>query len=141
MIVLDTNVLSELIKPSAAQAVVEWMKSRNRPDLFTTAVTEAELLQGVELLPDGKRRDWLRTEIVRMLRDNFANRILSFDSRAARAFAIITSTRKSVGRPVGLFDAQIAAIARTHGAAVATGDVRDFEHCGVELVDPWNQQP
>jgi hypothetical protein len=133
-------VLSELIKPSADKRLLAWARTRYRPDLFTTAINEAELLQGVELLAPGKRHDWLRTAIVRILREDFANRILSFDSQAARGYAIIVAARKSIGRPVGVFDAQIAAIARAHGGAVATRDLRDFEHCGIELINPWDDR-
>jgi predicted nucleic acid-binding protein len=138
MIVLDTNVLSELIKPLADKRVLAWARAMYRLELFTTAINEAELLQGVELLPRGKKRAWLGTEIVRMLREDFADRILSFDSRAAQSYAVIVCTRKNVGRPVGILDAQIAAIARAHGGAVATRDTGDFEHCGIELINPWD---
>ncbi len=138
MIVLDTNVLSELINPLADKRVLAWARAMYRLELFTTAINEAELLQGVELLPRGKKRAWLGTEIVRMLREDFADRILSFDSRATQSYAIIVGTRKNAGRPVGILDAQIAAIARACGGAVATRDTSDFEHCGIELINPWD---
>jgi toxin FitB len=136
MIVLDTNVLSELMSPSPAEAVHHWL-SREAPDqTFTTTVTMAEILQGIELLPPGKRRAALSAAAQNMF-GLFAGRILSFHEDAARAFGPISVLRRRHGRPISLFDAQIAAIARAHGATLATRNVADFEGCGLRLINPW----
>ena len=87
----------------------------------------------------GKRRAALVEEIGNMLRDDFQNRILSFDSPAAEAYAIIAADRRAAGRPISEFDGQIAAICRAQGAAIATRNIRDFEGCGIKIMDPWNQ--
>jgi predicted nucleic acid-binding protein len=97
----------------------------------------AEILYGIELLPKGKRRDKLLTETEAMFNEDFAGRILPFDEEAARAFAEIAAARRTQGRPIAEFDAQIAAIARTQRAALATRNTSDFEACGVRLVNPW----
>jgi hypothetical protein len=119
VIVLDTNV---------AQITSE---------LFTTAITVAEVLYGVEALPPGKRRTSLLATVEKMFGQQFPGRILPFDEDAARAFAAIIASRNAAGRPISQFDAMIAAIARTHRATVATRNIADFEHCGLQLVDPW----
>lgn len=137
MIVLDTNVLSEIMSPSPAPAVYRWL-AREAPDqLFTTAVSMAEILQGIELLPAGKRRTGLLTAAQAMFTELFPGRILPFHEDAARAFAPIAVHRRQRGRPISLFDAQIAAIAKAHGATLATRDTRDFQDCGLTLINPW----
>jgi hypothetical protein len=105
--------------------------------LFTTAITVAEVLYGVEALPPGKRRTSLLATVEKMFGQQFPGRILPFDEDAARAFAAIIASRNAAGRPISQFDAMIAAIARTHRATVATRNIADFEHCGLQLVDPW----
>ena len=137
MIVLDTNVLSETLKPDPSPMVLSWLQAQERSSVFTTAVTLAEMLGGVELLAGGKRRAHLEERIEETLAASFAGRILPFDASASRLFAKITAGRKTLGLPVGTFDAMIAAIARAHHAAVATRNVADFEHCGVRLINPW----
>jgi predicted nucleic acid-binding protein len=136
MIVPDTNVLSEEMKPVPERAVHNWL-SRQRPrDLFTTAVTEAEIIYGVSVLPEGKRKQELDAAAQRVLA-LFAGRILPFDSAAAREFAKIVTDRRQAGRPIEDFDAQIAAITRSRGMVLATRDVQDFAGTGVQMVDPW----
>jgi toxin FitB len=136
MIVLDTNVLSELMSPSPSEAVYRWL-SREAPDqTFTTSVSMAEILQGIELLPAGKRRSGLSAAAHEMFA-LFVGRILSFHEDSARAFAPIAVLRRRHGRPISLFDAQIASITKAHGATLATRDVGDFEGCGIALVNPW----
>ncbi len=103
-----------------------------------TPITEAELRYGVEILPVGQRRDRLSAEIEGTLREDFAGRILPFDSAAAREFAVIAADRRAAGRPINQADCQIAAIARSRGARVATRDVGDFAGCGVEVMNPWS---
>lgn len=112
------------------------MDSQARQTLFTTSVCEAQILTGVALLPAGRRRNAVEAA-VKAIVEEFAGRILPFDSAAAHAFAEIAAHRRGAGRPIGEIDAQIAAIARAHGATVATRDVGDFTDCGVRVVSPW----
>ncbi len=137
MIVLDTNVLSEMMKPLPSTRVVRWINARPVSRLFTTTITMAEVLYGLEIAPPGKRRSALDKEIENTFEKDFVGRILPFDVDSARAFADITANRRKLGRPIGLMDAQIAAIAQSQGAAIATRDIRDFQDCGVDLIDPW----
>jgi toxin FitB len=137
MIVLDTNVLSEASRPAPAQRVLDWLAAQQPAQLFTTTVSEAEFLYGLALLPIGKRRTGLEQAARRMFSEDFADRVLPFDSAAAQAFALIAAARRKKGRPIGDFDAQIAAIARSHGATVATRNVADFSDCGIGVIDPW----
>ena len=138
MIILDTNVLSELMRPRPAQQVVRWVSGQPARRLFTTAITEAEIILGVALLPGGKRRALLESIVVDMFAEDFGDRALPFDSAAAPFFASIVAARRQGGRPISHADAQIAAIARCHGAAIATRNIADFEGCKVELVNPWD---
>ncbi len=136
-ILLDTNVVSELIRKSPAPAVKIWVANWPLADLFFSAVGEAELRYGATILAVGQRRQTLTSDIERMLRDAFGNRILPFDSEAAREYADIAALRRSAGRPIPLADGQIAAIARSRDMGVATRNVRDFEDTGIEIVNPW----
>lgn len=137
MLILDTNVVSELMRPAPDPAIASWVAERAASSLFLTAVTEAELRFGLEIMPPGKRRDRLVTGLERMLGTGFANRILPFDSSAARAYAGIAAARRRLGRTVSQADCQIAAIARASGMAVVTRNVRDFNDVGIEVFDPW----
>jgi predicted nucleic acid-binding protein len=137
MILLDTNVLSELMKPAPAEAVVRWVAAQPVMSLYTTSVTQAEILHGVMLLPAGRRRSGFEAAAEAMFREDFGGRVLSFDSDAARPYALIAVARQRAGRPISHFDAQIAAIARAVGAAIATRNVADFDGCGVKVIDPW----
>jgi hypothetical protein len=138
MIVLDTNVISELMKPLRSEAVLAWLSTQQEVnDLFVTTITVAEVLYGIELLTKGKRRDGLEHQANAMLTQDFAGRILPFDDPAARIFPMLAAGRRKLGRPIEFFDAQIAAIARVHGATLATRNIADFEGCGVRLVNPW----
>jgi predicted nucleic acid-binding protein len=136
VIVLDTNVLSEALRPQPSAKVLNWMRSEPVEALFTTTITEAELLYGVALLPEGRRQRSLESVIMRIL-ERFGGRILPFDSAAAREFADIAASRRRAGRSIGEADARIAAIARSRGASVATRNRGDFADCGIELIDPW----
>ena len=136
-VLLDTNVVSELIRKSPDPSVEAWVAVHPLEDLFFSAVGEAELRYGAAILPTGRRRETLVSDIERMLRDAFDNRVLPFDSEAARAYADIAAARRSAGRPVTPADSQIAAIARSRDMAVATRNVRDFEDVDIEVVDPW----
>ena len=136
MIVLDTNVLSEAMKPAPDPAVARWMMRERGGDLFTTAVPEAEVSYGIAILPDGRRKHDLQAAAHSILA-LFAGRILPFDSSAAREFARIVADRRRLGRPIDSFDAQIAAIARARNMSLATRDTQDFADAGVALIDPW----
>lgn len=137
MTVLDTNVVSELMKPSRSDSVLAWLSAQKMHELFVTTITMAEVLYGIELLPKGKRREGLEREAETMFRHDFGGRILPFDEQAARTFALVAATRRKLGRPIEFFDAQIAAITQIHGARLATRNTDDFENCGVRLVNPW----
>ena len=141
MIVLDTNVLSELMRPDPDQAVIAWMDSQDPAQLFLTAVTVAEILYGIARLSDEKRKADLRELGAAMLKEDFARRILSFDEAAAAHYAEVVCERQSSGRPIGMADAQIAAICRTlNGATLATRNSRDFEGIGLDLANPWTDR-
>lgn len=134
---LDTNVVSELLRPSPDRAVESWVAERPAAELFFSTVGEAELHYGVETLPAGKRRNMLALAIEAILREEFKGRILPFDSDAAREYAKIASARRAAGRSLAPMDCQIAAIAHSRGMAVATRNVRHFRDTGVEVVNPW----
>jgi predicted nucleic acid-binding protein len=137
MVFLDTNVISEVLRPAPDAGVGSWMEKQAAAALSTTAVCEAELLLGAALLPQGRRRTELQQSIITIFQRLFVQRILPFDRVAANAYAEIASARRRIGRPISTLDAQIAAIARAHGAAVATRNVADFTDCGIEVVNPW----
>lgn len=137
MIILDTNVLSELVRPFPNAAVCGWVKARVSSTLFTTSITQAEMLLGIEILPVGKRRDALERRVRMMFDEDFLGHVLPFDSDAAIAFAHVAALRRRSGKPQSNFDTQIAAIALSRGAAVATRKASDFEGCGVAVLDPW----
>lgn len=140
MIVLDTNVVSEMMKPKPNDGVARWVAGQPGPTVFVTSITQAEVFYGVELLPAGKRRTALEKGARALFESVFAGRILSFASETARAYADIAAARRSAGRPITTVDAQIAAIARSYRATLATRNVADFEGCGVDVVNPWEAQ-
>ncbi|RZQ59949.1 type II toxin-antitoxin system VapC family toxin [Amycolatopsis suaedae] len=137
MIILDTNVVSELMRQAPEPAVVAWADRRSAGELFLTAVTAAELLHGVARLPAGKRRSALTEHIRGLLDTDFDGRILPFTADAAVEYAVVIAARERAGRPITVADAQIAAIARVYGATLATRNVADFAGTGVALADPW----
>jgi predicted nucleic acid-binding protein len=137
MLILDTNVISETMQASPSSRVQEWWSQQQTGELFTTTVSVAEILYGIELLSRGRRRDKLLAEAEAMFAEDFAGRLLPFDEEAARAFPEIAAGRRAQGRPIANFDAQIAAIARSRRAILATRNTADFEGCGVRLVNPW----
>lgn len=136
MIILDTNVVSELMRPAADPRVLTWMRETGDGDLATTAITVAEIEYGLARLPDGSRADALRIA-AGALWDSFATAILRFDTAAAREYGALMAARERAGRPTSAFDAQIAAIAKVYEAKVATRNVADFEGMDVRLIDPW----
>ena len=138
MIILDTNVISELMRANPAPAVVQWFQQERSDHLYTTAITVAEILYGIELLPEGKRRAALQAGAEIMFTKVFARRIFWFENEAAYAFPRLAATRRKRGRPMAELDAQIAAIAEVRGAALATRNIEDFEGCGISLINPWS---
>ena len=138
MVVIDTNIVSELMRAEPSAEVLAWMDDRPPRDLFVTAVTEAEVRTGIALLPEGRRRRGLAEACERAFGSLFAGRVLPFDCDAARAYAEIVAARRVLGRPVSQADGQIAAIARSRGMAVATRNIRDFQDMGVDVLDPWD---
>jgi predicted nucleic acid-binding protein len=137
MIVLDTNVLSELMRAQPNEAVLSWLDSQNAQNLKTTAVTVAELLYAIERLPQGRRKAGLHDAADAMLADELAGRVIAFDENAARHYATLVAARDTSGRPISAADAQIAAICRQHEAVLATRNGKDFEETGVTVIDPW----
>ncbi len=137
MIILDTNVLSELMRPKPSPEVVAWVAKQPGTELFTTVITEAEIFYGIESLSKGKRRDQLLEAADAMFAEDLAGRIFSFESDSARVFSRIAAERRALGRPISHADAQIAAIAQVRRARLATRNVTDFCDCGIDVVDPW----
>jgi predicted nucleic acid-binding protein len=137
VIVLDTNVLSELMRSQPAAAVFAWVGAQPRAALYTTSVSKAEILYGIAALPEGQRHAALAMAAEAMFADDFAGRVLPFDEEAAVYYAEIVAARRREGRPIEAFDAQIAATARAASAKLATRDVGDFAGCGLTLVNPW----
>lgn len=137
MIILDTNILSEALRPVPEARVLDWLARNPASLLFLTSVTQAEILYGIAILDSGRRRDELAAAAAAMFAEDFGGRILGFDAEAAPAYAAIASERRRAGRPISQFDCQIAAIATAHGAMLATRNIADFEGCGIELIDPW----
>ena len=137
MIVLDTNIVSELMKAAPDQAVLNWFAAQRAVDLFTTSICKAEILYGVAALPDGRRRVALAAAADEVFAGELADRVLPFDAAAAVHYAEIVTRRNSAGRPIGSMDAQIASIALVFGADVATRDIGDFTGCGVKVINPW----
>ena len=138
MIILDTNVVSDLMKTAPDAAVARWITEHQATTLYTTSITQAEVLHGILLLPAGKRRAALEAAAEAMFDKDFGGRVLPFGSDAARAYARIAAQRRRSGRPISNFDAQIAAIASTARAAVATRNVGDYDDCGIKVMDPWD---
>lgn len=137
MIVLDTNVLSELTRRQPDKNVLDWLDSLATAETMTTAVTAAELLYGVARLPAGHRKAGLTAAVQSLLDEDFRGRVEAFDTIAAAHYAIVVSDRERIGRPISVADAQIASICRKLQAALATRNTTDFDDTGIELIDPW----
>lgn len=140
MIVLDTNVVSELMRPEPAPQVARWVRDRDRRELRTTAVTLAEVRYGIARLPDGRRKQVLLAAADDIFAA-FEDQVLPVDTAAAEQYAVIASSRERAGKPIAGFDALIAAVCRSRGAALATRNVPDFDGVGIEVIDPWLQPP
>lgn len=140
MIVLDTSVVSELMRSAPDERVVDWVDQYPTEDVFITAVTAAELQHGVARLPEGRRRASLMTQVAEVLVEDFEGQILPFGRHAAAHYARIAAAREQSGRPIGMADAQIAAICRHCLADLATRNTKDFADTGVLVYDPWDSR-
>lgn len=136
MIIVDTNLASELMKPFPDAAVRDWVRARPGDELSTTSITVAEIRYGIDRLSAGRRRDLLKETADEVFAE-FADRVLPFDAAAATYYAAIVISRERAGMPIDGFDAQIASICQRHGAALATRNLKDFEKTGIDLIDPW----
>jgi hypothetical protein len=137
VIVLDTNVVSELMQPAPTLAVLDWVDSREPSELVITAITAAELRASVALLPVGRRRNEIGRRMESLVTRTFAGSVLSFDVDATPHYADVVATRQHTGKPIAAMDAEIAAICRQYAATLATRNISDFAATGVELVNPW----
>jgi toxin FitB len=137
VILLDTNVISELVRPSPDPAVESFLRRQPPEAVFTSAVCEAEIRYGLARLPRGRRWDDLTNRVAVLLATGFPDQILPFDSACAILYGEIRANREAAGKPIAVEDGMIAATARSRGAIVATRNVTDFEACGVDVVNPW----
>jgi predicted nucleic acid-binding protein len=137
VILLDTNVISEPLRPAPDAKAVAWLRKQNVQSLYLSTITIAELHAGLEIMPKGKRKEALREGILR-IEESFEGRILSLDHAAAVAFGPVIARTKPAGNPIAFGDAAIAAIAIAHGFSIATRDVKDFRATGVKIIDPWS---
>jgi hypothetical protein len=140
MIVLDTNVVSELMRAEPALAVLTWLQQNSGGSMYTTTVTVAEIRYGIARLPEGQRRESLH-QAANEIFAAFPRQVLPFDLAAANAYADVVTVRESLGNPIDGFDAQIAAICRSQAAALATRNTKDFTNTGISVVDPWQESP
>lgn len=137
MIIIDTNVFSEMMKPAPEAAVLNWFNEQTAISLYLTTITIGEIGYGIRALPDGKRCRLLAEGFEALLKTAFESRILDFDENAARRYGDLMANRKEMGRPLSILDGQIIAIAQSHTCAIATRNVRDFDDCGVSLINPF----
>lgn len=137
-VLLDTNVLSELMRPQPSTIVLAWFAQQKNSEFYTSAITQAELLLGVALLPDGKRRDSVAGAVEQMFEQDFVDHCLPFDEFAAHEYAALVAARTKLGMPISTEDAQIAAIALRNGLALVTRNTKDFRNISdLVLIDPW----
>ncbi len=140
MILIDTNVVSETMRADPQPTVVKWLNAQAAKTLYFAALSLAELLYGIALLPDGRRKVELGLVLSKQVEIFFGERVLFFDVAAAEAYADVMSRARRTGRPIGIADGQIAAIALTHHLAVATRDTFPFEAAGLDVINPWTVQ-
>ena len=135
---LDTNVVSELMRPRPDAEVLAWFDAEAQGSFFISTITLAEIFLGIALLPAGKRRTALAASAEEMFQVEFANRCLPFAHHAAREYALLVASRIKIGKPISTEDAQIAAIAIQHKLQLVTRNTKDFAHiAGLELINPW----
>jgi len=137
MILVDTNVISMMMAPSPAKSALNWINDQDTVNLYLSTITIAEIGYGLKIMPDGKRRQRLSDRFNDFVSNGFGQRILNFDEVAAHKYAEVMAHRRSIGRPLSLPDGQIASIARANNFAVATRNIRDFEECGLKLINPF----
>jgi len=137
MILLDTNVISETMRERPDPDVREWLRQQPRAEVWTASIVIAELLAGIETMPSSRKQKVLREAVEEMIAEDFRGQVLTFNLPAARQYAHILAARRKIGRPIREMNAQIVAIARVHGATLATRDVNDFAGCGLTVVNPW----
>lgn len=137
MILLDTNVVSEVMRPTPEPVVAAWLDSQLKEDLWTASVVVAELFAGIEALSAGRKERVLREAVEGMIAEDFRGQVLYFDVAAARNYGHILARRNAIGRPIHEMDALIAATALANGATLATRNTSHFENCGIQLVNPW----
>ena len=138
MIILDTNVVSEFMTSPPASQVLDWLNTQDVTSLYLTSISIAEIGYGLRAMPEGKRRRLLSERFEQFVKEAFTARVVSFDESAARIYGEVMCERKELGRPMSTLDGQIAAIARSRGFIVATRNIKDFEHCQIELINPFN---
>jgi toxin FitB len=136
VIILDTNVVSELMRPEPASQVADWVRSRDRRELRTTSITLAEIRYGIARLPGGRRKQVLLDTADDVFRA-FCDQVLPVDEAAAEQYTVVASTCERAGKPIPGFDALIAAVCRSRGAALATRNLPHFDAAGIEVIDPW----
>jgi hypothetical protein len=140
MIVLDTNVISEVVRPAPSAKVITWLNEQNSVDLCVTTITLGEISYGIEALPTGRRRSALATALDQFVDRAFSDRVLVFDRESAREYGQIMADRRRLGRPLAAPDGQIAAITRRHRFQLATRNIKDFDECGIGLINPFADQ-
>lgn len=137
MILVDTNIISELMKNDRHRAVEDWLDLQSSETLYTSSISLAEIVFGIERLPDGRKKSWLRSIMEDVFDRQFIGRTLPFEERAARAYGKIVASAAAKGRSILIADGQIAAIALVHGFTVATRDTAPFEAAGIPVINPW----
>lgn len=137
MILLDTNIVSEVMKPEPKNSVLQWLDYQETEELYLSTITIAEINFGIRILPDGRRRHTLANRFEDFIAKGFDQRILPFDTKAAYLFGELMARRRELGRPMSFPDGQIAAIVRSHHFVLATRNVDDFDHCGVDILNPF----
>jgi predicted nucleic acid-binding protein len=141
MILLDTNVISEIVKPAPSPAVISWLNDQDSATLYISTIVLAEIGYGVEALPEGKRKQTLSAGVDSFVDRAFVDRILAFDRDAAKLYGTLMAARRRAGQPLSAPDGQIAATASSHGFQLATRNIRDFTNCGLVLVNPFEYVP
>lgn len=141
MILLDTNIISEPLKVAGNANVLAWIDAQIIETLYLSTISLAELRFGIAALPDGKRRDTLGTSLEQRVLPLFAGRVLAFDDAASQSYATLRSRARAAGLAIAPADGYIAAIAATHGFAVATRDISPFDAAGLAVINPWMWQP
>jgi len=139
MIILDTNIISEMMRPQPNANVVTWLNQQHSPDLFITSITIAEISYGLFILPTGKRKQQLQNNFEKFVDKAFRYRILDFAEQTAKVYGKVMGEGKLKGQPMSIPDGQIASIALENGYSVATRNIKDFSYCGVELINPFNK--